>query len=261
MGQGRTVVVLIAGVCGAYGGFACSSFDSANGGQPAQGDGAAEAAVEIDAAGPPFCANVDASFCWSFDDTTGDPLLGPSLATRGVRPDLTDAALSAPNAMLVDYRVGETEKAVVLDVPETTALRCELDFIVDAITTGSGNGVEIHTFISEPILTPHPSLTIQSTDGKTVESSIFFLGGDPANVPLGNIAIGKWVHVMLETEVGNGGTQSVRAELGGVAGKAAWGQDGGVARLGPYKVRVGLINGFGAKPWTVRYDNDVCRWR
>ena len=258
-------MVLIAGVCGGYGVFACSSFESSGDGQPTESDAATEAAVdattESDAAGPPFCANVDASFCWSFDDTSGDPLLGPSLAARGVRPDLTDAALSAPNAMLVDYRVGETEKGVVLEVPKTTALRCELDFIVDAITTGGGNGVEIHTFISEPAFTPSPSLTIQSTDGKTVESSIFFLGGTPATVPLGNIAIGKWVHVMLETGVGDGGAERVRAELGGVSGETSWTQDGGIAQLGPYAVRVGLVNGFGAKPWTVRYDNVVCRWK
>jgi len=262
---GRRLSFVIACVVAA---MACSSFDAdapsvpeelAEAGAPEDVTPAPDAPEQADAeAGPlSFCATqLDAAFCWSFDET-GDPLLGPRMRFNGgndIAPVLTDAATSAPYAMLAAAPdSGFVSKASALAVTQSAAghIRCELSIFIEVRSTAGPTDI---LYMPSPNGT---SATISILDNGSDASVLSRVHANFGSTDIGNIPVGTWSRVALSVDLVDGGVAAKGTIPGAEATHSVVADGGAFDPLGNVDVYVGLT--FASADWKVRFDDVVCR--
>jgi hypothetical protein len=215
-----------------------------------------DAPVAIDAG--PFCADVDAQFCWSFDSVS-QALLGPRLSTQktGAPPTVVATGLSAPNAMATSLST-PGNVGVNLDVGvDVSHLRCELDVIFDKADSDAGDRLAIAQLDYPGSSFYLPVLVARKTDPSTLRVALTFTG--VPDVDLGNVPVGQWVHAYVDTDLFEGNWR-VRAQM---LANGEGTLDAGVRKALPRFDRVffGLATFAPTFDWGVRYDNLVCYWQ
>lgn len=258
-------------------GAACAAFSSAPeapaGGEAegGGGGGGAEASVDLDAraldasradAAPedasPFCAAVDAQFCWSFD-AVQLPLLGPSLTIQatGASPTVVDAALSPPRAMAAAL-VAPGNMGVNLNVGrDVSHLRCELELFFERTQSLAADEVAIFQLDYMNSNFVLPVLRAKKVNATTLRVALNYAGA--ADVDLGNVPVSEWVHASIDTDI-VAGTWQVRARM--LQNDEGTLDAGARAKLPRFnRVFFGLATLATSIDWRVRYDNFVCYWQ
>jgi hypothetical protein len=251
-GVGAAAIVVALAVAAA---IACASFsspddsattDADTDARPSDDSGIGPGPADADAAGPPFCASIDASFCWSFDEAPY--LFGPLLQRYGASPDVTDAnPHSPPNAMIIVD--GGNKSAVELSATGGKHIHCDLQIYIDALGSGGADVLylqespQVHTY----------SLHVDPQAG----SARVQLSLDGANKDIGNIATGKWTRLSLDLALGlqvaaTGAVDALTATLTSVASEA------GIAAFGSFVVDFGIR--FASDGWMLRFDDLVCSY-
>ena len=264
----RVVVVALALAAGASIALACSSFTSDAAPSAAEGgpgeasiappdDAARAEAAPIADAGPAFCSTVDAQFCWSFDEGM-QPLTGPFLTLATIPPSLSDASLTPPAAMQATLS-GAGSTGVLLDVkPMVSKLRCEIAVRFQDVVSQPSESITVLQLDYVGSFFTAPRISAVKQDATTMRLTAYHAPGTPAD--LGNVPIGSWVHLSLESEVLDGGPWITRASVAENAlGELA--VDGGARDTLVHfdKVLFGL-GALSQVTWHVQYDNVVCTW-
>lgn len=222
------------------------------------GDGGIDAADASPMVDPgPFCASVDAQFCWSFDSVT-QALLGPRLTTQKTAdpPTVVATGLSAPNAMAVALSTAGNV-GVDLDLAtDVSHLRCDFDVIFDGSDSGANDQLAFVQLDYVGSGFRLPVLRARRTDPGTLRASLDF-GGSP--VDLGNVPTGQWTHAYIDTDV-VGGMWRVRAQ---VLTNGEETLDAGARASLPRFNRIffGLATFAATFDWQARFDNLVCVWQ
>lgn len=253
---------------------ACSSFGEADapggsdGGDDSGGDDSgADSRGRTDA---PFCTGVDASFCWSFDES---PFVqGPYLK----RIDLSgeggldvvggEAARSPPNALRVE--MDDVDAALAnepsfshylrLDLPTAARrrLRCEADIWVERVGGRPAIVLSLEALTPRFVLEPNGGVAMAAvripntaSPGKTIR----------------NLLPQTWEHFTLEVELdGKGGvvgSGSVGDDSTGMLAYRETVDSGATDKLTSSSLGLAVANGGGnGRGSIVRFDNFVCRY-
>jgi hypothetical protein len=227
----------------------------------------AEASIETstnDAPGdaaPPFCATVDASLCWSFDQTIPgfSPEYGPSLVpvSSGAPNEHTlVSGLSLPYAW--QLKIGPLDASSYVGALHTASVvgpnvHCELD--LDITTPGLAT-IGVFDFTTKRAA-ELVQLSLLRGAGSTVGARINIYGSSgvssSSTVP---VPIDAWFHVSFE--IIGAGSATARAVLRMNTESREVQPDGGIATAN--EIRPILLAAANTGLWVVRYDNLVCRY-
>lgn len=152
-----------------------------------------------DAPSIPFCNTVDATFCWSFDDTTsGSALYGPSFGKLGDAPTLTPLAKSAPNAMLAERDGSAGSTMVFRTVEPNTTISCTASIWFEEISDNTevmtyALGGRIASFLVEPL------------DANAIKSSLLYDRNGPKLIKGPNLPLKQWIEIRLSGQATGSG--------------------------------------------------------
>lgn len=214
-----------------------------------------DATANADAPAKPFCDDVDASLCWSFDDTTkGSALFGPYFHDVSELPTLSNQARSAPNAM--EGRGGGPSGQWLIEhtiVGATQSARCTAALFIEKIT----NVTEVLAFALGGRVV---AFQLTPIDAKSVQAQLLFDRTGPQLASgISNLAIGTWTDITLTAERGAAASDIVlRAEaLGTKAEKSLTIPDAGQNPLTDPRVQLGYRVVYGGEG-AVRIDDVRC---
>lgn len=228
-----------------------SSTDDGGDGGGGGADGAADGGPSV-----PFCATVDAAFCWSFDDTSaGSALFGAKLMPKNANKPvaLSKLALSPPNAMRAEGDGTSGPWMLTTTLPATSKVTCTMSVFIEQAT----NQTEVMTFA---LGSRNAAFLVEPLDDAAVTTSLLADRASQKKVALANLPKKKWLKIVLGgARMGDGGFTLGASAEGSQEVTAAFPDAGANIFADPLVLEVGYYVQYGGTG-AVRVDDVFCTY-